>query len=231
MASTILLVEDEVASADMLATFLEMNKYRVIVVYDGNEALKLLNTGKEPIDLAILDIMVPGIDGRELCSLIRKHPVYSQIPVIFLTAKDEEQDEIYGLTIGADDYISKPASLNLVLAHVNSLLRRRNPDENKTISAGNIVLMLESAEVEVDGDKVDVTLSEYRILELLLRNQKRVFSRQEILDYISEDRKNVFDRTIDVHIKNIRLKLGKSGSVIKTYRGIGYGVDRHGLNL
>jgi DNA-binding response OmpR family regulator len=230
MVSTVLLVEDEVASADMLATFLEMHKYRVLVAYTGNEALRILQSGKEAIDLAILDIMVPGVDGRELCSIIRKHSVYAEIPVIFLTAKDEEKDEIYGLTIGADDYIPKPASLNLVLAHVNSLLRRRNVVEPKFIVLGEVSLNPESAEVEVGGQKVDFTLSEFRILELLVRNQKRVFSRQEILDYISDDRKNVFDRTIDVHIKNIRIKLGEQGALIKTFRGIGYGIDRQASN-
>jgi len=230
MINTVLLVEDEVASADMLATFLEMHKYKVLVTYDGDEALAMLQSGKETIDLAILDIMVPGVDGRELCRVIRNHPIYSEIPVIFLTAKDEEKDEILGLTIGADDYIPKPASLNLVLAHVNSLLRRRNVGESKSLVMGDISLNQESAEVEIEGVKIDFTLSEYRILELLLRNPKRVFSRQEILDYISGDRKNVFDRTVDVHIKNIRIKLGKHGAMIKTIRGIGYGVDRNASN-
>lgn len=227
MINTVLLVEDEVASADMLATFLEMHKYRVLVAYDGNEAQAMLQSGKESIDLAILDIMVPGVDGRELCRVIRNHPVYAEIPVIFLTAKDEEKDEIHGLTIGADDYISKPASLNLVLAHVNSLLRRRNVNDPKTWVVGDLSLNEESAEVEIGGKKIDFTLSEYRILELLLKNSKRVFSRQEILDFISGDRKNVFDRTVDVHIKNIRIKLGSYGTLIKTIRGIGYGVDRN----
>src|SRR5690625_4466499 len=110
----------------MLANFLEMNDYEVLVAHVGNRALELIEQHASEIHLSILDIMVPNVDGREICRHIRNHPVLSDIPVIFLTAKDEEQDEIEGLELGADDYISKPASLNLVHAHVESLLRRQD---------------------------------------------------------------------------------------------------------
>lgn len=226
MFPTILLVEDEVIAAEMLTTFLELNNFNVISIQDGQIALDFLRTTKQPIDLAILDIMVPGVDGKELCSFIRKHPQFGQIPVIFLTAKDQEQDEILGLNLGADDYIPKPASLNLILAHVKTLLRRRGIQPDEELKFGEIRIELSSGLVQVAGIPVDLTLRELKILELLFRNPKRVFSRQEILEYISDDEKHVFDRTIDAHVKNLRLKLGKSGQVIKTYRGLGYGLDR-----
>ena len=146
--------------------------------------------------------------------------------MIFLTAKDQEQDEITGLNLGADDYIPKPASLNLILAHVKTLLRRRNIQPDEDLKFGDISIELSSGLVRVAEIPVDLTLREMKILELLFRNPKRVFSRQEILEYISDDEKHVFDRTIDAHVKNLRLKLGKSGQVIKTYRGLGYGLDR-----
>lgn len=227
----LLLVEDEVASAEVLSAFLEMHEFDVTMVHDGDEAMQIIRSGTKPFDLAILDIMVPGTDGRALCEAIRKHPLYAEIPVIFLTAKDQEQDEILGLTIGADDYIPKPASLNLVLAHVQSLLRRRRKEPaSAEILLGDLSVDTSAAEVKVGGNLVELTLTEFKILEMLARQPKRVFSRQEILEHISDDVKLVFDRTVDVHIKNIRLKLGNSGKMIKTFRGLGYGIDRTLLN-
>ena len=226
MSPTILLVEDEVVAAEMLTTFLELNNFNVISIQDGQIALDLLKTTKKTIDLAILDIMVPGVDGKELCSFIRKHPLFGQIPVIFLTAKDQEQDEIMGLNLGADDYIPKPASLNLILAHVKTLLRRSGIQLEEELKFGEIRIEMSSGLVKVGDKPVDLTLRELKILELFFRSPKRVFSRQDILEYISDDEKHVFDRTIDAHVKNLRLKLGESGKVIKTYRGLGYGIDR-----
>jgi two-component system phosphate regulon response regulator PhoB len=229
---SILLVEDEVDSAEMLTTFLEMNGLRVTQAHDGYRALELISGQHPQFDLAVLDIMVPGADGREICRQIRKHPVLSGIPVIFLTAKDEEQDEIAGLTIGADDYIAKPASLNLILAHIKTLLRRsiaRNvadTDDTVLLRVGSLTLNRNAAEVRVEDRTVECTAREIGILELLMGNPKKIYSRQQILDHISEDDALVFDRTVDVHIKNIRLKLGEAGRFIRTYRGLGYGIDR-----
>src|SRR5690554_2237725 len=138
MTPTILLVEDEVVAAEMLTTFLEINNFNVISIQDGQEALDFIKSTRNRIDLAILDIMVPGVDGKELCGFIRKHPQFGQIPVIFLTAKDQEQDEITGLNLGADDYIPKPASLNLILAHVKTLLRRRGIQSDDVIKINDI---------------------------------------------------------------------------------------------
>lgn len=210
----------------MLANFLEMNDFEVLTANDGNRALELINVHAGAIHLAILDIMVPGIDGKELCRHIRKHPVLHDIPVIFLTAKDREQDEIEGLELGADDYISKPASLKLVKAHVNTLLRRQNPENANWLQYSGVYLDTDGKELFVDNKKVELTSTEYTLIELLFKNPKQVFSRQQILEHITEEDKFVFDRTVDVHVKNLRLKMGERGRVIKTYRGIGYGVNR-----
>lgn len=223
---TILLVEDEEESADMLADFLEMKSFHVLKAYDGRQAMRFIEDRAEDIRLAILDIMVPHIDGKEICRRIRNHPVLEEIPVIFLTAKDEERDEIEGLNLGADDYISKPASLNLVHAHVQSLMRRQPHNDARWLSYYNVSLNGETKEVYAGKKQVDLTATEFQLLEMLLSQPKRVFSRQEILERIAGDDKFVFDRTVDVHVKNIRIKLGEYGDTIKTYRGLGYGMNK-----
>lgn len=228
---TILLVEDEEEPAEMLANFLEMNDYRVLLACEGNEALDLIDMWAADIHLAVLDIMVPNVDGKELCRYIRRHPVLHDIPVIFLTARDQEKDEIEGLELGADGYISKPASLSLVKAHIETLLRRQDPRKANWLQYGNTYLDIGAKELYVDDQKVELTSTEYALLELLYQNPKRVFSRQEILQHITEEDRFVFDRTVDVHIKNLRLKMGKSGQIIKTYRGIGYGMNRDLMSI
>ncbi len=221
----ILLVEDERESAELLSNFLEMHDFRVLWAEDGRNALNMIDTSADSINLAILDIMVPYVDGRELLRYIRKHPVIHDIPVIFLTAKDQEKDEIKGLELGADDYIPKPASLNLVLAHVQTLLRRRQSSSN-WLHYGRVFINRDSREVIADNQTLDLTATEFELLQLFMENPKRVYSRQEILEHISRDDKYVFDRTVDVHIKNLRLKLGDEGDLIKTYRGMGYGLNK-----
>ena len=223
---TVLLVEDEVEPAEMLANFLEMNGFNVLLVHDGKKALEVIENRASDIHLAVLDIMVPHVDGREICRVIRKHPVLKDIPVIFLTAKDKEIDEIEGLELGADDYISKPASLKLVKAHIESLLRRQQPQNSKWIQHNDLLLDINGKDLYYKEKRIDLTSTEYSLTELFFQNPKRVYSRQEILEYIGGDDKYVFDRTVDVHIKNLRLKLGEASDLIKTYRGIGYGMNR-----
>jgi two-component system phosphate regulon response regulator PhoB len=227
---TILLVEDEQEPAEMLANFLEMSNYQVLLAHDGKEALRLIDQQASDIQVAVLDIMVPHVNGKEICRVIRKHPVLSEIPVIFLTAKDKEKDEIEGLEIGADDYISKPASLKLVKAHIESLLRRQPPKNSKWIQHGNLYLDTAGKDLYAGDERIDLTSTEYALTELFFQNPKRVYSRQEILEHISGDGRFVFDRTVDVHIKNLRLKLGEDAELIKTYRGMGYGMNRDLIN-
>lgn len=210
----------------MLANFLEIENFNVIVAYDGREAVSLIENRADEIDLAILDIMVPHVDGKEICRRIRKHPVLSGIPVIFLTAKDKEKDEIEGLELGADDYIPKPASLKLVKAHVESLLRRQQPQNSKWIQYGDLYLDTIGKDLYHKEKRIDLTSTEYALVQLFFKNPKMVYSRQQILEHIGDDDKFVFDRTVDVHVKNLRLKMGESADVIKTYRGLGYGLNR-----
>lgn len=228
---TILLVEDEIEPAELLSNYLEMQGYEVLMAHDGRKAVELIEKRSGDIHLAVLDIMVPYIDGKEICRIIRKHPVLKEIPVIFLTARDEEKDEIEGLELGADDYISKPASLKLVHAHIESLLRRQKPQNSKWIQHGNLILDINGKDLFQDDKRIDLTSTEFSLAELFFRNPKRVFSRQEILEHIGGDDKFVFDRTVDVHVKNLRLKLGKSADLIKTYRGIGYGLNREQITI
>ncbi|MEX0906593.1 MAG: response regulator transcription factor [Balneolaceae bacterium] len=223
---TILLVEDEVEPAEMLANFLEMSDYSVLLAHDGKQALELIQKNAGDIHLAVLDIMVPHINGKEICKVIRKHPVLSDIPVIFLTAKDKEIDEIEGLELGADDYIPKPASLKLVKAHIESLLRRQQPQKSKWIQYGDLFLDTSGKDLYLKEKRIDLTSTEYALVELFFQYPKRVYSRQEILEQIGGDEHFVFDRTVDVHIKNLRLKMGEASDIIKTYRGIGYGLNR-----
>ena len=210
----------------MLANFLQMHDYEVVTAADGEEALDIIDEQAEQIHLAILDIMVPKVDGRELCRRIRNHPVLHNIPVIFLTAKDQEQDEIEGLEIGGDAYVTKPASLKLVKTHVDNLLKRRSPKKSNWVRYDQVYLDRQSKEVYVEGEYVELTSTEYTLLDLFFSNPKRVFSRQDILRHISGEDTYVFDRTVDVHIKNLRIKLGEQGQLIKTYRGMGYGLNR-----
>ena len=227
---TILLVEDEEESGEMLANFLELNDYDVLWAKDGKKALQLIDDNAQDIHLAILDIMVPHHDGKEICRYIRKHPVVYELPVLFLTARDEEKDEIEGLELGADDYIKKPASLNLVKAHVETQLRRRSPEKSNWIKYDRVYLDLDANEMYIDDDLIDLTRTEYIIAEIIFQNPKLVFSRQQILEKISDEEKFIFDRTVDVHVKNLRLKMKDEGKLIKTYRGVGYGFNKEYLH-
>jgi two-component system phosphate regulon response regulator PhoB len=227
---TILLMEDEEESGEMLANFLELNDYDVLWAKDGKKALKYIEENANDIHLAILDIMVPFHDGKEICRNIRQHPVIYDIPVLFLTARDEEKDEIEGLELGADDYIKKPASLNLVKAHVETQLRRRSPEKSNWIQYGKVYLDVDSNEMYINEELIDLTHTEYTIAEMIFQNPKLVYSRQQILEKISDEEKYVFDRTVDVHVKNLRLKMDDQGKLIKTYRGVGYGFNKEYLH-
>ncbi len=223
---TILLVEDEAEPAEMLSNFLEMHDYQVLLAMNGTKAMQLIDQHAQNIDLAILDIMVPDKNGYEICDYLRKHPVLNDVPVIFLTAKDKEKDEIVGLSRGADDYIPKPASLTLVKAHVDSMLRRRPREKSSWVAYRGVYITPDSMEVWLNGEKIELTNTEFKLIKLFFENPKRVYTRQEILEYISDEEKYIFDRTVDVHIKNLRLKLREEGDLIKTYRGMGYGLNK-----
>lgn len=228
-AKTILLVEDEIESGEMLSNFLQLKDYTVLWAKEGNTAFELIEENAHNIDIAILDIMVPHHDGKEICKHIREHPVLSDIPVLFLTARDEEIDEIEGLNLGADDYIKKPASLNLIKARIESQLRRVNPEKAHWLKYDHVYLDTEAKQMFINEELVDLTHTEYVIAELFFKHPKIIYSRADILSHITDEEKYIFDRTVDVHIKNLRLKMKDEEKLIKTYRGLGYGFNREFL--
>ena len=182
---------------------------------------------KQTPDLVILDLMLPDADGLEICKYLKKKDELSSVPIIMLTAKAEETDKILGLELGADDYVTKPFSPKELVARVKVVLRRQiQKDDTKKIEIGGILVIdLEKFAVKVEGEKIDLTSTEFKILELLSSKQGWVFSRDKILDYLWGREKAVLDRTVDVHVKNLREKLGTAGQFIKNMRGIGYKLE------
>lgn len=220
--ATLLLAEDEQDAAAVLSRFLELNGYSVHLALDGLQALDRLQ--RTDFDLAILDIMLPGADGYELLKRIRAKP--KPTPVLFLTARDQDDDEIRGLRDGADDYIRKPASLHLVLARIEAALRRVKAEEMKKLRWGELEVEEEAMLAKVNGKPADLTSTEWQLLMLMCKDPRRVFSRQEILDRLHMDDDRVaFDRTVDAHVKNLRLKLGTAAKYVVTRRGLGYAFD------
>ena len=221
------IVDDEEDIVNLVSHHVKREGYKVKEFHNGRDFLLFLESIVP--DLVILDIMLPGIDGLEICRMLKNRSRTSSIPIIMLTAKASEADVVVGLEIGADDYIVKPFSPREMVARVKSLLRRVNTREAKDpkLEIGPISLNSERYEVTVNGKRVDLTTTEFKILEVLLEKRGSVFTRDQLLKKkrLWGDEKLVYDRTIDVHIKNLREKLGKAGNMIKTIRGIGYKLE------
>lgn len=224
MNKLIYIVDDEEDILELVEVNLKKNFFKVKSFTSSLAFTKALR--KKKPDLIILDIMMPEMDGLEVSKYIKSDPETADIPIIFLSAKSDESDKIIGLELGADDYITKPFSVKELLARVKVVLRRVQPAPNtmpeKDAQTSRIVIDKEKFNVFSDGQKVELTTSEFKILELLISKPGSVFSRETILDYLWGDDKLVIDRTVDVHIKNLREKLGKNGSSIKNIRGVGY---------
>lgn len=220
----ILVVEDEAPIQELLQFNLERSKYRVQVVDSGEEALAVASQYQP--DLILLDIMLPGADGLEVCKQLKSNPKTDRIPIIMLTALCEEADIVTGLELGADDYMTKPFSPRVLLARVKAALRRiesGKPDAaGETINARNITIDVARHKVEVDGADVVLTFTEFKVLQLLASQPGRVFTRYQIVDAVHGDDYPVTDRSVDVQIVGLRKKLGESGQCIETVRGIGY---------
>nr|WP_286207939.1 response regulator transcription factor [Clostridium caldaquaticum] len=220
----ILIVDDEEHIQELIKFNLENNGYRVICASNGMEALKLAKSEKP--DLVLLDLMLPGIDGYDVCKEIRRENSISNMPIIMITAKSEELDKILGLELGADDYMTKPFSVRELLARVKALLRRTSTQAiDMSYKFDNITVDFEKHEVTKEGKKIDLTLKEFEVLELLIKNKGRVITREFLLDkvwgyeYIGET------RTVDVHIRHLRQKIevdDKCPKYIETIRGVGY---------
>ena len=237
MSGLIAIIDDEPDIVELVSIHLKKAMFKVKGFSDAEGLYRFLGLsdgygqGSDPMpDLIILDLMLPDADGIEICKNLKKRDEYSSIPIIMLTAKGEETDKILGLEFGADDYVTKPFSPRELVARVKAVLRRQHKsDESGKFDIGEILKIdTEKHEVAVKGQKIELTSTEFRILKLFISNKSKVFSRYDILDYLWGDEKIVLDRTIDVHIKNLREKLGESGHLIKNIRGIGYKlVDHH----
>jgi two-component system, OmpR family, alkaline phosphatase synthesis response regulator PhoP len=224
MTSKILLVDDEKDIVEFLQYNLEQEGFKVFVAYDGKEALEKLS--KNP-DLIILDVMMPRMDGYETCSKIKTMEEYKNIPIIFLTAKSSEIDEVHGLNIGGVDFIQKPISPKKLVARVKSNLRKMETandiqSQSKEISIGPLVIDKEKYSVLLDGNPIILPKKEFEILAYLAGNPGKVFPRSRILNDIWGMDIFVVERTIDVHVRKIREKLDEYSDLIETIKGVGY---------
>jgi len=225
MKKTIALVEDEPDIVELLEIHLQKGGFQVKSFTNGTGFLEYLK--KNTPDVVILDLMLPDIDGLEICKQVRTRNSTSDIAIIMLTAKSEEIDKILGLELGADDYVTKPFSPKELVARIKAVLRRNAPRQTtRTIEiAGGLQIDLEKYTVTLKGERLELTPTEFRILELLASKKGWVFSREKILDHLWGDEKAVIDRTVDVHIRHLREKLGKAAGCIKNLRGIGYKLE------
>jgi two-component system phosphate regulon response regulator PhoB/two-component system alkaline phosphatase synthesis response regulator PhoP len=225
MKKTIALVEDEPDIVELLEIHLQKGGFQVRSFNNGKKFLDYLQ--KNTPDVVILDLMLPDMDGLEICKQVRKTNATADIAIIMLTAKSEEVDKILGLELGSDDYVTKPFSPKELVARVKAVLRRHAPrQQTRTIEiAGGLLIDLEKYTVRVNGKGVSLTSTEFRILELLASKKGWVFSREKILDHLWGDEKAVIDRTVDVHIRHLREKLGEAARCIKNLRGVGYKLE------
>ena len=221
MSNKILVVDDETEIADLIEVYLKNENYTVFKFYTAQEALNCIET--TPIDLAILDIMLPDIDGFTLCKKIREHHTY---PIIMLTARGDERDELQGFQLGVDEYISKPFSPKILVARVEAILRRTNQlGQDEALTCGGITVDKTAHRVIIDGKDVDLSYKEFELLTYFMENKGIALSREKILnnvwnyDYFGDA------RTIDTHVKKLRSKLGEEGNLIKTIWGMGYKMD------
>ena len=219
---SILVIDDEKDILKLLQYNLEKEGYQVFLAKTGEEGLELAKR-KLP-DLIVLDLMLPGIDGLEVCKLIRSQKPTSHIPILMLTAKSTETDQIVGLELGATDYITKPFSIKVVLARVKNIFRNKTKKETGEgpLKAGDFVIDRERFSFTVKGKPVALTKLEFKILSFLMENRGIVFSRDKLLNGAWGGETFVVDRTVDVHIRSIREKLGKYRHCIETVRGTGY---------
>lgn len=216
---TILIVDDEERVRKLLKDYLIRENYKTIEAKDGEEALKIFNTLNDSINMILLDVMMPKLDGWSVLRQIRNE---SKVPVIMLTARAEEQDELFGFELGVDEYVSKPFSPKLLMARIKAIFNRISPQSENYKDYGGIIVDAEGRSISVDGKTIDFSLREYELLKYLVDNENVALSRDKILNNVWNYDYYGDSRTIDSHIKKIRHKLGKRGRYIVTMRGIGY---------
>ena len=215
----ILIVDDEERMRKLIKDFLKQKNYNTIEAADGEEALKIFAENENKIRLILLDVMMPKLDGWSVLRQIRQT---SKVPIIMLTARGEEQDELFGFELGVDEYISKPFSPKILVARVEAILKRTSGDSKEVKDYGGIKIDNQGRTVSVDGKNIELSLREYELLVYLVENQGIALSRDKILNNVWNYDYYGDSRTIDSHIKKIRHKPGKKGKYIETIRGIGY---------
>jgi two-component system phosphate regulon response regulator PhoB len=219
----ILIVEDELDIQELLQYNLSREGYTVSCAVTGEEGLRRAQT--KPPDLVVLDLMLPGVDGLEVCRRLKKDPASENIPIVMLTAKGEESDIVAGLELGADDDVTKPFSTKVLVARVRAVLRRRSKplgEKDAIIRIHNLVIDPRRHEVLVADEPVQLTYTEFRLLQVLAGRPGWVFTRYQIVDAIRGEDYPVTDRSVDVQVVGLRKKLGAAGEYIETVRGVGY---------
>ena len=222
----IAIVDDELDILDLVAINLEKSGFQTAKFEDASGLLNFLES--EIPNLIVLDLMLPDIDGFDVCKNLKKNDRFSSIPIIMLTAKGEETDRILGLEFGADDYVIKPFSPRELVARVKAVLRRsdlKQQEKEVLIIAKILKINTNKFEVFVEDRKINLTSTEFNLLKLLTKRIGWVYSRNQILDHLWGNEKIVLDRTVDVHIKNLREKLGQAGKFIKNIRSVGYKIE------
>ncbi|HOV91053.1 MAG TPA: response regulator transcription factor [Syntrophorhabdaceae bacterium] len=225
MPKFIAIIDDEPDIIDLVSINLKKANFLVEAFENAESFLRFIKS-KKP-DLIILDLMLPDMDGFEVCKVLKTKANYSSIPIIMLTARADETEKVLGLELGADDYVTKPFSPKELVARVKAVLRRHGTTERDgLITIGDVISIdMEKHEVTVNEKKIDLTSTEFKILSLLASRKGFVFSRDAILEHLWGNEKTVIDRTVDVHIKHLREKLGTASGFIKNIRGLGYKVE------
>ena len=222
MLQHILIVEDDADIAESLLYNLKREGYRVSIAESGEKALRIALDEKQTPSLIILDLMLPGMSGMELCRRLRREPLTEGLPIIMLTAKAAEGDKIAGLESGADDYVTKPFSVKEIIARIRAVLRRTDNEQTPKYQDENLTVDFADMRVVCEGKNVKLTRKEFALLEYLIRNLGRVATRQQLLDNVWGYSYFGDTRTLDVHIRRLRQKMGNCGNCIETVVGVGY---------
>ncbi len=216
---TVLIVDDESRMRKLIKDFLNQKGYHILEAENGEEALRIFEENANKISLILLDVMMPKLDGWSVLRQIRQT---SKVPIMMLTARGEEQDELFGFELGVDEYIAKPFSPKILVARVEAILKRSLGEKTQMKDYGGIIIDPDGRTVKVDGKQVEMSLREYELLKYLVDNASIALSRDKILNNVWNYDYYGDSRTIDSHIKKIRHKLGKKGKYIETMRGVGY---------
>jgi DNA-binding response OmpR family regulator len=220
----VFVIEDETEIADIIAHFLRKENIETLTFESAESFLEKVQELPVP-QLFILDLMLPGMDGVEFLKYLKREPRYKDVPVIILSAKDDTLDIVLGLELGAEDYITKPFNLRELLARIKVVTRRISKEKTSSanlLSAGKLVLNRDTFSLQVEEKEIPLSLREYKIMELFMKNPKQVISRNQFLDRVWGEEEFVTDRIVDVYIANLRKKLGRYGQQIETVRGVGY---------